>query len=132
MTSGQVGDRGDYGPVKDPTRFAQGPLAGNAKRQFPEMIVFDNQTNSSGSTIYSTAYPCMRASGVTCTKGGTGDVEVQVSSNPGSGIWFLVDTMSVDPDIHFSGQNYYPWIRFGLKTGTANVTVYLSRNYQAF
>lgn len=96
----------------------------------PEVLVFNNTDNSSGSTVYSEPISVAPAEGFSVYVTGTGNVEVQVTVNPASDIWVTLGTINNGGS--YSTNDKHPWVRLGQVTASSGITAYVYRQYSSY
>lgn len=133
MASGpNITPRG-YNIVTDPERFNGGISAHlrHQKRTDPEIVVFNNESNSSGVTVYSDNLRVAPATMFSVVTGsGTGNTVIEGAISV-EGPWTVLSTISGAGNYSNSTQAF-PWVRIGLADGVSGQTVQFFRKYETF
>lgn len=121
-----------YSVVTDPGRFTNYPLRRNHPNTLPELLLFTNQSNSSGSTVYSEAICVAPASGFTISVNddASGNVIIETSVNPDLAVWNVLTTIAGGGT--YSNADKLNFIRVGLANGVSGATVWAFRRYETY
>lgn len=132
MGGGAYWTRGNCTPVTDRIRFGVDAENRPAKKfqvrkTDPEVQAVTGYT---GAAAYVTRPYCIRpCNGFSVITNGATTCAVQVSSDPVSGVWRTIDTLT-DLD-SYATSDTYDWIRFSLTNSTA-ASVWLNRSYPSY
>lgn len=133
MASGpNIGAVRGYNVVSDPLRFTNYPLKRYKPNAQLELLIFDSQSNSSGSTVYSNAISINPAEGfsVHVDPNTTGNVIIETTINPDVGFWNTVGTITNGG--YLNNDEKLSFLRIGLADGVADATVWLYRQYSSY
>ena len=133
MASGpNIGAVRGYSVVTDPSRFSNFPKKRYRNSVKPELLLFKNQSNSSGSTIYSQSIAINPAEGFTVfvDPNTIGNVIIETAINPESGFWNILHTVSNGG--YYSNNEKLSFLRVGLVDGINETTVWLYRQYSTY
>lgn len=121
-----------YNVTTDPLRFSGFPKKRYQKNTLPELLVFDNQSNSSGSTVYSDPIIINPAEGfsVHVNPDATGNVIIETAISPEAGFWNPIITISNGG--YYSNSEKLSFIRIGLADSVVNATVLIYRQYSTY
>lgn len=132
MASGpNIAPRG-FSVTTNPERFSDFPQKRYQKNTQPELLIFENQSNSSGNTVYSDPIIINPAEGfsVHVSPDTTGNVFVETAISPEAGFWNRVATISNGD--YLSNDQKLSFIRIGLADGISNATVWVYRQYSTY
>lgn len=91
--------------------------------------VFDNYTNSTGSTQYSEPITLNISEGFTVYADTSGNILVQHCEDPKFGIWETINTISSDG--FYTNKTAQSWVRIGI-ANTVTATVWVYRKYSSY
>jgi len=131
MGGGAYWTRGNCNPVRDPKRFGVGiydpAIQFQVKNDDPEIQPVSQLTQVAA---YETRSYCIRKCiGVSIVTGGTTTCLVQISTDPSTGVWDTLTTLT-DTD-SYAISDPYDWIRFSL-TNSTNANVWLNKKVATY
>lgn len=133
MTAGpNIGAVRGYNVTTDPERFSNYPQKRYRNNVKLELLVFENQANSSGSTVYSEAISINPAEGfaVFVDPNTTGDVVIETAISPEAGFWNIITTISNGG--YYANSDKLAFLRIGLINGISATTVWVYRQYSSY